>query len=124
MFGLAMYALMADITTEENRTKRMAVMDAFKFVGIAIGFFLGGIIKDRFGWTHLYLTSMTLIIIDILYVIFFIKESKTLEWKSQSALENNRNTTCWGKSSSIKHSHDFFVCRSILHFDENITKWI
>ena len=95
MFGLAMYALMADITTEENRTKRMAVMDAFKFVGIAIGFFLGGIIKDRFGWTNLYLTSMTLIIIDILYVIFFIKESKLLVEKSVP--EKKRNTKCRGK---------------------------
>ena len=38
VFGLGMYALMADITTEDNRTKRMPVLDAFKFVGIAIGF--------------------------------------------------------------------------------------
>ena len=95
MFGLAMFALMADITTEENRTKRMAIMDAFGSVGIAIGFFLAGLIKDKFGWTPLYLTSMTLIIVDILYVILFIKESKRLEQKSP--LENKRNTKCRGK---------------------------
>ena len=51
VFGLGMYALMADITTADNRTKRMSVLDALKFVGIAIGFVSGGIIKAVFGWT-------------------------------------------------------------------------
>ena len=73
VFGLGMYALMADITTEDNRTKRMAVLDAFKYLGIAIGFVSGGIIKKMFGWTPLYLTSMALIVIDIFYVICFVK---------------------------------------------------
>ena len=51
VFGLGMYALMAGITTADNRTKRMAVLDSFKFVGIAIGFVSGGIINAVFGWT-------------------------------------------------------------------------
>ena len=103
VFGLASYALMADITTEENRTKRMAVLDAFKFVGIAIGFFLGGIIKLNFGWTPLYLTSMTLIIIDIFYVIFFVKEGGLVEVNRQNIRTNKRQLTCSGKCCIKNH---------------------
>ena len=97
VFGLGMYALMVDITTEDNRTKRMAVLDAFKFVGIAIGFVSAGIIKKMFGWTPLYLTSMALIVIDILYVIIFVKESRKPKQKDQSEKENKEDLSCWGK---------------------------
>ena len=94
VFWLATYALMADLTTQENRTKRMAVLDAFKYVGMAIGLFLGGIIKSKFGWTPLYLTSLTLILINILYVIVFVKEGSMKEKNRKT--ENERHVTCCG----------------------------
>ena len=99
VFGLGIYALMAHIITDENRTKRMAVLDAFKFLGLAIGFVSGGIIKKSFGWTPLYLTSMTLIVINILYVIFFLKESSKLKNEDESSTQDNKAQTCWGELS-------------------------
>ena len=97
-----MYALMADITTDENRTKRMAVLDAFKFLGLAIGFISGGIIKNSFGWIPLYLTSMTIILVNILYVIFFVKESSKLKNKDQSSRQDNKDQTCSGELSKYE----------------------
>ena len=102
VFGLGMYALMADITTDENRTKRMAVLDAFKFLGLAIGFVSGGIIKNSFGWIPLYLTSMTIILVNILYVIFFVKESSKLKNKDQSSRQDNKAQTCSGELSKYE----------------------
>ena len=89
VFGLGIYSLMADITTEENRTRRMAVLDAFVFVGIAVGFVLGGMIRHTLGWTPLYLISMALIVTDILYVIFFVKEGKKAITKQSHSTKSN-----------------------------------
>ena len=89
VFGLGIYSLMADITTEENRTRRMAVLDAFVFVGIAVGFVLGGMIRHTLGWTPLYLISMALIVTDIIYVIFFVKEGKKAIIKQSHSTNSN-----------------------------------
>ena len=97
VFGLGVYALMADITTEENRTKRMAVLDSFVFVGLATGFVLGGVIKKSYGWTPLYLTSMSLIVINILYVIFFVKEKRKLNHKEIESREVQNRQSYSGK---------------------------
>ena len=102
VFGLGIYALMADITTDKNRTKRMAVLDAFKYLGHAIGFALGGIIQKSFGWIPLYLTSITLIVIDILYIVFFVKESSKLKNTDQSSREDNKAQTSSGELSKYE----------------------
>ena len=78
----------------------MAVLDAFKYLGHAIGFALGGIIQKSFGWIPLYLTSMTLILVNILYVIFFVKESS--KNKDQCSRQDNKAQTCSGELSKYE----------------------
>jgi hypothetical protein len=46
-----------------------------------------------FGWTPLYLTSMALIVVDILHVICFVKESSNTKQKDQSEKENKKDLT-------------------------------
>ena len=83
-----MYALLVDTTVPENRTRRMSVLQvsyalqysglhcfqAFTFLGMSFGFMLGARIKEMAGWSGLYLTSITLICVNLLFIIFMIKE--------------------------------------------------
>ena len=65
-----------DITTPENRTRRIAVLDTFFLVGLAVGLQGSGIIRNYLGWVPLFLTSSLILILNILYVVFYIKEGK------------------------------------------------
>ena len=47
---------------------------AFMFVGMTFGFALGKPIQKNFGWSGLYLSSMGIILINLLFVIFVLKE--------------------------------------------------
>ena len=70
---------MVDLTTIENRTKRIAILDTFFLLGLAVGLQLSGIIRNYFGWVALFATSSTVLVINILYVVFKIKEGKKLK---------------------------------------------
>jgi len=74
VLGMGLYALMVDNTTDKNRTKRMAVLDAFSVLGMTLGFVMGVVIKKKFGWISLYVVSLLVILCDIIYVIFKVEE--------------------------------------------------
>ena len=78
MFGVGINSLMVDITTPENRTRRIAVLDTFFLVGLAVGLQGSGIIRNYLGWVPLFLTSSLILILNILYVVFYIKEGKSV----------------------------------------------
>ena len=44
------------------------------FVGMTFGFSLGKPIQQNFGWSGLYLTSMGIIVTNLLFVVFCVKE--------------------------------------------------
>ena len=79
MFGVGINSLMVDITTKENRTRRIAVLDTFFLLGLAVGLQLSGIIRHFFGWVPLFATSSLVLVLNILYVIFKIEEDDKVE---------------------------------------------
>ena len=94
VFMLATKCFLIDITTEENRTTRMAVLDAFYSVGYLIGLPLGNYIKKSFGYVPLFGVTLTLTIITMFYVAFFIKDSYALvseEKKKEFDEEREKN---------------------------------
>ena len=65
VFFLATKCFLVDITSEENRTTRMAVLDAFYSVGYLIGLPLGTYIKKEFGYVPLFSMTLGLVICAI-----------------------------------------------------------
>jgi len=78
VFFLATRCYMVDITSEENRTTRMAVSDAFYSIGYLIGLPLGTYIKKAFGYVQLFTLTLSLVVLALLYAAFFLKDSYQL----------------------------------------------
>ena len=75
VFFLATKCFIVDITSEENRTTRMAVVDAFYGVGYLVGLPIGTYIKKEFGYVPLFSLTLGLVICAMIYVAVFIKDS-------------------------------------------------
>ena len=75
MFTLTTKCFIVDITTEENRTARLAITDAFLGVGYLLGLPLGTRLKKHFGYNVLFSVTMVLGLIAMLYAKLFIKDS-------------------------------------------------
>ena len=69
VFGVGINSLMVDMTTVEERTKRIAVLDTFFLLGLAFGLLLSGIIKSHFGWVPLFATSSIVVVLNITYTV-------------------------------------------------------
>ena len=75
--------IFVDITSEENRTSRMAVLDAFYSVGYLIGLPLGTYIKKEFGYVPLFSLTLRLVIYAMIYTPVFNKDSYHLITEEQ-----------------------------------------
>ena len=89
VFFLACYSYITDITTKEERTKRLAYLDGMFPAGFFLGnfaeascqpinvFFLGmgasGFIKEKLGYYGNFTLGIVLIVICILYTVIFLK---------------------------------------------------
>ena len=74
-FYLATKCFISDITSQEERTTRFAILDAFTSVGWLIGLPLGTRIKKHFGYITLFATTLGLTIIAFFYTLVFLKDS-------------------------------------------------
>ena len=80
LFGVGINSLMVDIMTIENRTNRIAGLDTFFLLGLAVGLQLSGIIRNYFGWVALFIISSTVLVISIFYMLFGkLKKARTLK---------------------------------------------
>ena len=75
VFFLATQCFIVDITTEENRTARMAIAEAFYGLGWLIGLPLGTYTKKHLGYVPLFSLNLILALGTILYVVLFVKDS-------------------------------------------------
>ena len=72
---MSVNAYMADITSPETRTKRVAFMSGLFPIGFNIGKALSGVIKTRLGFMYNFGIGMALSTTAMLYVLFFVKDS-------------------------------------------------
>jgi len=86
VFFLATKCFIVDITNEENRTTRMAVLDAFYSVGYLAGLPLGNYIKKQFGYIYLFSLTLGLVICAMIYTALFIKDSYHLITEEQKKI--------------------------------------
>ena len=77
-FFLACYSYISDITTKENRTKRLAYLDGIHIISYALGMTLSGYIKHGLGLFAPFAFAIGGSILCILYIIFIVKDSRKL----------------------------------------------
>ena len=81
IFFLACYSYISDITTKENRTKRLAYLDGIHIISFALGMTLSGYIKHGLGLVAPFAFAICGSILCILYIIFILKDSRKLRPK-------------------------------------------
>ncbi|KAJ3230110.1 hypothetical protein HDU81_004762 [Chytriomyces hyalinus] len=75
VFVMAMYSMMADLTTGETRTRFFYLKEAFSLFGFSFGPFIGGLLYSNFGLSSVFCTIVTTELIVIFYVYNFIHET-------------------------------------------------
>lgn len=74
---VALYSYIADITTEDQRTLRLGVVNMFVSLGLPFGTFFSGYLYQTTGYYGVFTTVMVLYLSGILYGAFRVKESQT-----------------------------------------------
>jgi PCFT/HCP family folate transporter-like MFS transporter 1/3 len=93
LFYLGAYTYLTDITTEENRTSRLAIFDGLMWIGFQTGSMLSGPIKTNFGLKYNFIIGLILSVISFLYTWIFIKESRHTETSEPGNNLNDHNLT-------------------------------
>ena len=98
VFFLATKCYISDITGQQERTTRFAIVDAFYSVGWLMGLPIGTRIKKKFGYVALFSTTLGLTVATFLYTLVFLKDSVhrlSEERKKERDDEKTRNAiTC------------------------------
>jgi len=77
-FFLACYAYIADISTKEKRTRRLAFLDGLFPAGFFLGMASSGHIQDSMGLVGNFSLGIFFALLAMLYAIFFLKDSRDL----------------------------------------------
>lgn len=73
---MGVFSYIADITTEEQRTLRIGIVNLFHSVGVPVGAALSGILVRKIGLYGVFSVSATLYVLSFIYGFVRIKEVK------------------------------------------------
>ncbi|CAB3250819.1 unnamed protein product [Arctia plantaginis] len=88
---MGVFSYIADITTEEQRTLRIGIVNLFHSVGVPVGAALSGILVRKIGLYGVFCVSSTLYVVSFIYGFFRIKEVK----KSDPSVKPPTNCCEW-----------------------------
>ncbi|XP_026318589.1 solute carrier family 46 member 3-like [Hyposmocoma kahamanoa] len=88
---MGVFSYIADVTTEEQRTLRIGVVNLFYSVGVPVGAALSGIVVRKMGLYGAFSISATLYVLSFLYGFWRIKEVK----KTDSNVKPSKNCCEW-----------------------------
>ena len=75
-FYLASYSYMVDITTPEDRTRRMSILDSALPAGLVLGLPVGSYVRNTYGLVPLYSLATGVTLLAMVYVLLVVKESR------------------------------------------------
>ena len=87
VFSLATKSFIADITTPEERTSRMVILDAFNSLGSFVGTPVGTRILKYFGYVTLFSVTLGLVVVAILYTVVFLRLKKPADMERQTSVK-------------------------------------
>ncbi len=73
-FGIFAPALLSDFYPPEQRNRVLTIFNVAIPVGAALGYLVGGVIGERYGWRHAFIVSAIPGVIIALLILFFMKE--------------------------------------------------
>ena len=78
VFFMASYSYIADISTPESRTRRLAFLDGVFPIGFYVGNTLSGVVRKKLGFMYNFSFAMVFAGLAVLYCIFFVKDSRII----------------------------------------------
>lgn len=136
-FYLACYSYITDITTKENRTKRLALLDGLFPLGFYIGNAASGYIKRNLGFMYNFSLGMLFAVVAMSYTIIFVKDSRNIrnvkvKMEREEELANTDNQE--DKLAKIKKWNDEEeaevaknsqgLIRSFINWDNLKSSWV
>lgn len=110
---MGVFSYIADVTTEEQRTLRIGVVNLFYSLGVPVGAALSGILVRKIGLYGVFSLSASLYILSFFYGLYRIKEVKRPDINVVSKLQNSFSD-CHNKGCN---KQVFFQAKCILiHF--------
>lgn len=76
---MGVFSYIGDVTTEEQRTLRIGIVNLFHSVGVPVGAALSGILVRKIGLYGVFSITATLYILSFMYGYFRIKEVKKVD---------------------------------------------
>ncbi|XP_075155685.1 putative peptidoglycan muropeptide transporter SLC46 [Haematobia irritans] len=73
---MGVFSYIADITTEEERTLRIGILNVCFSVGVPIGTALSGVLLKKIGFYGVFSISASLYVVSLIYGIFFLPEPR------------------------------------------------
>ncbi|RXN00188.1 Proton-coupled folate transporter [Acipenser ruthenus] len=70
---LSVFSYLADVTNDENRTLRMAILESMVFIGGTVGFLLSGTLIQYFSFTPVFGIFCLCHVLSVLYVLLLIR---------------------------------------------------
>ena len=113
IFLIGMYAYISDITTNENRTKRIGIIDIVAFGAIVAGLLASGYVFDESGYLGVFWGVLIIQLFALFYIILFVKESCGPNSISCSPVSENRRGSNLTRQSSVARYISVFDCGQV-----------
>ncbi|KAI9325363.1 major facilitator superfamily domain-containing protein [Obelidium mucronatum] len=97
---MAGYAFIADTSTPANRTQTLLIMDVVSFIAFTLGPFLGGMLYRKTGLITVYIITLSLDVMALLYFYFVLPE--TLKQTNGPLAQSTNRRPSRSSSSNIE----------------------
>ena len=76
VYYLGEYSYIADITTPDERTARLGILDGMDYISTMFGTYISGPMYENAGYYAIFSSSLAFATLGVLYMLVFVKESK------------------------------------------------